>query len=70
MNKILILSSLLFASLASAELRRTPKFGPGFNFDGGGEAGLDYDQVRHLYWAFHSSKYWTMDWPVEETMID
>jgi len=26
-------------------------------------------QVRHLYWAFHSSKYWTMDWPVEETMI-
>lgn len=35
----------------------------------GGGAGLDYDQVRHLYWAFHSSKYWTMDWPVQETMI-
>lgn len=26
-------------------------------------------QVRHLYWAIDNSKYWTMEWPVQETMI-
>jgi hypothetical protein len=26
-------------------------------------------QVRHLYWAIDEFKYWTMGWPVEETII-
>jgi len=28
-----------------------------------------YYKVRHIYWAIDELKYWTMGWPVEETMV-
>ena len=28
-----------------------------------------YYQVRHLYWAVDGSKYWTMGWPIPETVV-
>jgi hypothetical protein len=28
-----------------------------------------YYKVRHLYWAIDEFKYWTMGWPVDETII-
>ena len=28
-----------------------------------------YYQVRHLYWAVDGFKYWTMGWPVPETVV-
>jgi hypothetical protein len=28
-----------------------------------------YYKVRHIYWALDDFKYWTMGWPVDETII-
>ncbi len=28
-----------------------------------------YYQIRHLYWAVDAFKYWTMGWPVSETVV-
>ena len=28
-----------------------------------------YYQIRHLYWAVDDFKYWTMGWPVSETVV-
>lgn len=28
-----------------------------------------YYNLRHIYWALDEYKYWTMGWPVEETML-
>lgn len=28
-----------------------------------------YYRVRHIYWAIGDHKYWTMGWPVEETVV-
>jgi hypothetical protein len=28
-----------------------------------------YYRIRHIYWAIDEFKYWTMGWPVEETMV-
>ena len=28
-----------------------------------------YYRVRHLYWAIDEWKYWTMGWPVAETVV-
>ena len=28
-----------------------------------------YYRVRHLYWAIDDFKYWTMGWPVSETIV-
>jgi hypothetical protein len=28
-----------------------------------------YYKVRHIYWAIDEFKYWTMGWPVDETII-
>ncbi len=28
-----------------------------------------YFRVRHLYWAIDEWKYWTMGWPVAETVV-
>jgi hypothetical protein len=33
-----------------------------------GYAGFFY-RVRHIYWAVDEFKYWTMGWPVEETIV-
>jgi hypothetical protein len=28
-----------------------------------------YYRIRHIYWAVDDFKYWTMGWPVEETVV-
>ena len=28
-----------------------------------------YYRLRHIYWAVDEFKYWTMGWPVEETIV-
>lgn len=28
-----------------------------------------YFRVRHIYWPIDDHKYWTMGWPVEETVV-
>ncbi|MBL8199771.1 MAG: hypothetical protein JNK40_02255 [Chromatiales bacterium] len=28
-----------------------------------------YYRVRHIYWAIDDHKYWTMGWPIEETVV-
>jgi hypothetical protein len=28
-----------------------------------------YYKIRHLYWAVDEYKYWTMGWPVDETVV-
>lgn len=28
-----------------------------------------YYKIRHLYWAVDEFKYWTMGWPIEETVV-
>jgi hypothetical protein len=51
----------------------------------GGQANQDFDQftiyvrrfgypdffykIRHIYWAVDGFKYWTMGWPVEQTVV-
>lgn len=28
-----------------------------------------YHRLRHLYWSVDDHKYWTMGWPVDETIV-
>jgi len=54
-------------------------------WEAGGQANQDFDQftiyirrfgyadvfyrIRHIYWAVDEFKYWTMGWPVDETVV-